>query len=143
MTLLDPRLNAFRADLADEKLGGTVEAESFVAGKLKRVAVPIAPVLKTPNAEARQVSQALYGEDCLVFEDQDGFAWVQLRDDSYVGYVSTSHLDEIQDKITHSVCVPHTFAFPRPDIKSRPPEILPLNAKLSVTDFDGVTPRFP
>ena len=102
MTLLDPRLNAFRSDLADEKLRGVVDAKSFVAGKLKRIATPIASILKTPNADARQVTQALFGEDCLVFEEREGFAWVQLCDDLYVGYIDARHLDEINDKITHS-----------------------------------------
>ena len=41
---LDPRLNAFRPDLADEMLRGRIEAERFAAGELYEIADAIVPI---------------------------------------------------------------------------------------------------
>ncbi|MEO6608498.1 MAG: NlpC/P60 family protein [Aestuariivirga sp.] len=129
---LDPRVNAFRSDLADERLQGHVEAKSFVAPKPMRVAAPIAPILKSPKLDAVQTSQALLGEDCMVFETANGFCWVQLKKDGYVGYVEQAHLTaDISDQ-THRVKALSTLAYPKPDLRSRPAQLLPLNAKVAV-----------
>ena len=134
---LDPRLNAYRPDLADERLHGLVEAKSFVTPTPMRIAAPIAPILKLPQLDAVQTSQALLGEDCLVFETANGFCWVQLMKDGYVGYVEQAHLTaDISDQ-THRVKVLSTLAYPKPDLRSRPAQLLPLNAKVTVVAITG------
>ena len=134
---LDPRLNAFRSDRADERLRDRVDAKSFVAGKHMRIAVPVAPILKVPQVDAVQTSQALLGEDCLVFDTADGFCWVQLQSDGYVGYVEQRFLLADQALHTHRVSVASTLAFPKPDLRSRPASQLPLNALVSVIANHG------
>lgn len=134
---LDPRLNAFRPELADERLRDLVEAKSFVSGKPMRIAVPVAPILKSPQFDAVQTSQALLGEDCLVFDTADGFAWMQLKTDGYVGYVEQRLLIADQSPHTHRVSVASTLAFPKPDLRSRPAQQLPLNALASVVATHG------
>ena len=129
---LDPRLHAYRPDLADEKLKGRVEATTFVTPKLMRVAVPVAPVLKSPQLDAVQTTQALLGEDCLVFETVNGFCWVQLKKDHYVGYVEAHHLTADLLTLTHRVSVASTLAYPKPDLRSRPAQVLPFNGQLAV-----------
>ncbi len=136
-TPLDPRLNAFRPDLADQRLFGRVEAKSYSVGKPMRVAVPLAPVLKSPDLDAVQTSQALLGEECLVFETAHCFSWVQLIRDGYVGYVEQQFLSAPEILPTHRVCVLSTLVFPKADLRSRPPTSLPLNAEVTVTAISG------
>ena len=134
---LDPRLHAFRPDLADESLKGIVEANAFVAAKPMRVSVPVAPILRSPQADAVQTTQALLGEDCHVFDTADGFSWVQLETDGYVGYVEQRFLNDDRATLTHRVSVASTLAYPNPDLRSRPAVQLPFNAKVSVAEISG------
>ncbi len=90
---LDKRLNAFRSDLADESLRGMVAAERFVQGKPMRVADPVVDVRAEPRGDAGIITQLLYGDDVLVFEDDNGWCWVQNERDGYVGYVVDTTLD--------------------------------------------------
>ena len=70
--LLDPRLNAFRPDLADRRLASKVEADRFVAGAPRQIIDPIVNVYAEPRNDAQCTSQALYGERLTVFEDREG-----------------------------------------------------------------------
>ena len=137
MKNLDPRLNAMRPDLADETLRGQVEAEHFVKGVQFQIAKPIVPVLKRPEHDAPQTTQALLGETCVVFENKNGWAWVQLLRDSYVGYVEASALNNEVVAPTHKVVVPSTLLYPKPDIKSGPVQFLPRHAQVAVKENQG------
>ena len=92
LTALDPRLHAYRPDLADERLRGEVDAARFVAGRPARIAVAVADIRKTPRPDSGLNTQALYGDDVHVFDAAEGWAWVQAEHDGYVGYVSSSVL---------------------------------------------------
>ena len=92
MAALDPRLNAYRPDLADERLTGKVEAERFVEGRPKMVKFGAVTLKRGASSDARQDTQLLSGERVLVFEEKQGWAWVQNEKDGYVGYVSTGAL---------------------------------------------------
>ncbi len=48
-TLPDRRLNAYRADLAESRLRGVVEAERYVEGSVARVSVPVTPLRAKPD----------------------------------------------------------------------------------------------
>ncbi len=118
MTILDPRLHAFRPDLADVRLKGSVEAERFVEGAPRRVVVAAAPIKRTPRADAGLESEALFGETVIVFEDAaEGWSWGQLETDSYVGYVPTDALSSTAPEPTHRVTALRTFLYPGPDLK--------------------------
>ena len=58
MSALDNRLHAFRADLADHRLKGVVDAVRYAEGDLRRVTAPIAPVRREPQPDSMQISQA-------------------------------------------------------------------------------------
>ncbi|WP_152044539.1 C40 family peptidase [Aureimonas psammosilenae] len=130
---LDPRRNAFRADLADARLEGRVDAARFVEGKAMTVARPIAPLRREGRASATQETQALLGETVLVFEaHDDGWAWVQLDGDGYVGWMERAALSDRLAPATHRVCVPSTLLFPVPDIKQPVRAHLPMGARVAV-----------
>lgn len=128
----DKRLHAWRDDLADARLRGKIKAAAYAVGKPMRVAAAICNVHGAPAADARQVTQALLGETARVFESKEGWSWVQLDGDGYVGYVRSEALSAQAQRATHKVIVPSSFRFNRADIKSQPVTVLPLNAALSV-----------
>jgi cell wall-associated NlpC family hydrolase len=133
MEPLDPRLYAHRADLADAALAGKVEAARFVSGALMRVGVPTAPLRHSPSNRASLLTEALGGELVMVFERRpDGWAWVQLLADRYVGWMPQEALSEPGAETTHKVTAPRTFVFSEPDIKSPPLSALPMGAEVVV-----------
>ena len=129
---LSKRLHAWRDDLADERLKGRAAAARFVRGIPAQISAPVANVHRAPATDAMLVTQALFGETALVFETREGWSWVQLAQDGYVGYVRAEALSSVIHKPTHRVAVPSTFLFSKADLKSQPALPLPLNAVLAV-----------
>ncbi len=124
---LDPRLHAFRPDLADARLEGRVTAERFVDGTPRRVTAPVAPMKRVPRPDAPLDTELLCGEAVDVFEETgEGWSWVQNRTDGYVGYVSSEALGAADPAPSHRVVVLRTFVYPGPDMK------LPATAWLSL-----------
>jgi cell wall-associated NlpC family hydrolase len=117
LTVHDARLHAFRTDLADARLKGEVSAERFVSGRPARIAVPVADVRREPRPDAGVDTQLLLGDDVLVFEEAEGWAWVQAVRDGYVGYVADTALKASGEAPTHVVSVPRTFVYPGPDLR--------------------------
>ena len=133
MTALDRRLNAFRPDLADERLRGRVEARRFAAGRPAVVAVPVADMKSAPAPEAGLDSQLLRGDAVAVFDEKDGWAWVQSARDAYVGYVRDDALAAPLAAPTHVVAVPRSFVYARDDLKSPRLEALSMGSGVAVS----------
>jgi cell wall-associated NlpC family hydrolase len=81
-------------------------------------------------------TEALFGETLTVYEERDGWAWVQLTRDRYVGYVPSDALSPDIDAPTHRVRALGTFVYPVPDIKSPPLMHLSINSELSLAGGD-------
>lgn len=137
MNTLDLRLHAYRPDLADAALAGKVEAERFVAPRPMQVIEPVITVHKSPRFDAMQLTQALFGEQVKLFQEEEGWAWVQLVKDGYVGYVKGNALSPHVVAPTHRVAVPATFMYPEAGLKTLPATPLTLNAQVSVTAESG------
>lgn len=133
---LDPRRNAFRADLAAKKLEGAVDAERFVVGESGSVIRAAAPLRKAPDPARGFETEALFGEPVTIFDEQGGWAWVQLGRDSYVGYVPADTVRRGDVQPTHRVHTLGTFVYRAPDIKSPPLMHLSLNALLAAEAGD-------
>lgn len=134
----DPRLTPARADLAAAELEGRVEAMRFVTGASRRVAVPVAALRRRPAGDAPLDTEALFGESVRVFEeDAEGWSWVQLEADRYVGYVPSEALAAPGPAPTHKVAALRTFVFPGPDIKLPPREALVMGSRVTVRDLTG------
>lgn len=130
---LDRRVNAFRPDLADIRLQGRVEAARFTAGRRARVAAPVLDLRSAPSADAGLDSQLLLGDEVTVFDEADGFAWVQAARDSYVGYVPAAGLAPEGPAPGHVVAVPRTFLYREPDMKRPAIAALSIGSRLTVT----------
>ncbi len=135
---LDPRLNAYRPDLAHAALAGKVVAERYANGEARRVTAPTLAMYQVERGKGPMVSEALLGEDFIVLDVAGHWAWGQLTTDDYVGYVLASHLAPIESAPTHRVAVPSSFIFSEPDLKSAPLSALWLNSRLMVTGSEGL-----
>lgn len=131
MSEIDPRLNVFRADLADARLRGKVKAERFVEGRAAVLAAPVADMRGAPRGDAGVNSQLVRGQAARVFEERDGWAWVQADRDGYTGYVPAGTLAEPGPAPTHVVTAPRSFLYPGPDLKF--PIVDPLSMGALVT----------
>ena len=130
---LDPRLHAYRPDLADVRLKGQVESARFVAGTPRRVVANAAPMKRTPRADAPLDSEILRGEIFTVFEDAaEGWSWGQLETDAYVGCVPTDALGATTPDPTHRIAALRTFIYPGPDMKLPASGSLSLGAQLAL-----------
>lgn len=131
---LDRRLHAFRDDLADLRLKGRVEAARFVEGRAASVRVAIADLRRRPSGDAPLETQGLFGDAVRVFESgEEGWSFVQLEADSYVGYMESEALGPFVEALSLRVCAPRTLLFSGPDIKSAPLGALPMGARVAPT----------
>jgi hypothetical protein len=129
----DPRITPARPDLAAKFLDGQVTAARFVQGEEREVIDAQAPVRAEPAPDAPLVTEALMGERVTIYDFNDeGWAWGQLADDSYVGWLPSNALLAPRSTATHKVSALRTFAFPGPSIKLPPTVMPPLGAKLTV-----------
>jgi len=135
--LPDPRRHAYRADLAAETLRGQVEAGRYVAGERRQVATPSLPLRREPRFDATLDTEALLGETVTVYDESEGWAWVQLSRDRYVGYMPSEGLASKIVAPTHRICVLRSYVYPEPDGKIPPLALLSLNARVTVLGREG------
>lgn len=106
----------------------------YVASSVLQVIEPAAPLRSRPDAAASWTTEALFGEIAHVFEVKGGWAWVQLADDGYVGYVHASALSAQVEPVTHRVTALGTFLYPAADMKTPPSAALSMTAQLAVRE---------
>ncbi len=73
-------------------LEGVVRAERYVVGEPAFVVRANVPLRKAPDPAYGFETEALFGERVTVFEEANGWAWVQLARDGYVGYMASDAL---------------------------------------------------
>ena len=115
MAEFDPRVTPVRPDLAALHLEGKVQAAHFAEGTPYEVNDPAAPVRREPHPEAPLDTEALMGERVTVYEiNEEGWAWGQLENDDYVGYLPASALVPPALMRTHKVSAAAHARLPRP-----------------------------
>lgn len=137
MSDFDPRTTPARPDLAAAYLTGKVDARQFVEGRPMHLSVELADLRAKPSREASVDTQVLFGEPITLYEARDGWAWVQLEIDRYVGYLPTTTLAEGFIEPTHVVRVNRSFIYARPDIKAPTGTGLSLCASVHVEGMEG------
>ncbi len=141
MTEFDARLTPARPDLAAARLRGIVEAERYIVGRRVQVCDAVLDLKRQPRFDAALDTQVLRGETLQVYDEEDGWAWVQAETDGYVGYVATHGLSEHVVEPTHRVVVNRTFVYPAADMKQPVAAALPLAALVAVRDTNGIYAR--
>ncbi|MEQ1697054.1 MAG: NlpC/P60 family protein [Hyphomicrobiaceae bacterium] len=110
-----------------------------MTGTPAQIARPVVPLRKIPLPAAALETEALFGESVTVYDVADGWAWVQLETDGYMGYLPADTLTRDVQVPTHRVKALGTFVYATPEIKSPPLMHLSLNASLTVA---GTVDRF-
>jgi cell wall-associated NlpC family hydrolase len=135
MGRLDPRLNAYRADLADARLREIVAAPRYIAGRPARVVVGCAAVRPSPDPHAEASTFHHFGEPVLVFEEDGRYAWCQSLFDGYVGYVEARQIAlGTGPEATHFVAIPGAWAYEAPDLRSAASDFLPRHSAVVVVE---------
>ena len=134
--MADKRLTPARPDLAASSLKGQVKAARFVDGEDAAVTRGRLSLRANPSDGAGQVSELLFGEAVSVYERKDGWAWLQAKADSYVGYAREDGLGSsfLADA---RVVLPLTPLLSAPDVKSPLLDLLPLNARVKRGSQEG------
>lgn len=102
----------------------------------------MAGLRRHPRDDAALDTEALHGDVVRVLDSTpDGWSWVQLEADDYVGYMRSEALADLpaNSASTHRVVVPRTHVYPAPDVKVPPRTWLPMGAVVTATLHD---PRF-
>lgn len=133
---LDKRINAFRPDLAAASLRGQVEAQRFVEGSPAEIGAGRAWLRSSPADDASQETELLRGEAVTIYEQKNGWAWVQAAGDSYVGYLREQALGHVRPP-THKVRALSAPTLSAADVKSPMTGFLPMNATLRVERQEG------
>lgn len=100
---LDPRIHAFRHDLADIALAGRIISPHYARPLMRSCGAHAAYVRQDPDGEAEIVTELLPGEEFAVLEYAGGWAWGYCAADHIVGYVEAIALADKCDP-THIVC---------------------------------------
>lgn len=136
---LDPRLNAYRDDLADARLRDRVRAARYVEARPARVIVGRAAVRRRPEPQDEISTFYHYGEDVLVFSETGGFAWCQSCFDGYVGYVAANEISPAGATPTHFVATLGSYCYEEPDLRLPARDFLPRHSAVLVTEKSIIT----
>ncbi|MEP3475672.1 MAG: NlpC/P60 family protein [Hyphomicrobiales bacterium] len=137
MKKLDPRIHAYRSDLADERLSDKVKAERYVPGDLSHVHRDSVPLFSEPSFDGELQTEALFGEAVRIFEIRDGWAWGQILTDDYVGYLPLEALSPGLLEPTHRVSNLRTFIYEQANLKSPPIALISMMSPVTVNGRDG------
>lgn len=132
--MTDPRRHPANGRVAAVRLRGKVEAAEFIEGTERRVVVPVSDLLREPGGARDR--QLLLGEAVTVYEEREGWAFVEAARDGYTGYLRADHLSDIQAP-THRITARATHLYRAADFKTREIAALSHGALLKVTGQEG------
>jgi cell wall-associated NlpC family hydrolase len=131
---MDRRLTPANGRVAALRLKGQVEAGTFTEGSPRSVAVPLADLLAAPGGARDR--QLLRGEAVTLYEEHEGWAFVEAARDGYVGYVEAAALAG-PIEATHAVAVPASHLYPAPELKTRELAGLSFGSRFRVVSASG------
>jgi hypothetical protein len=139
---LDPRLNAYRNDIADIELAGRLFAPHYAKALVRACGLIATLVRGGPSDGAQAVSELLPGEEFAVLDISGGWAWGYCRADRRVGYVEAIELADPLD-VTHVVIEPMAPIQGAADPLSPPLSFVPMGSRLhgevkgALLEFEG------
>lgn len=102
-----------------------------------QVSAGVAPLRAAPLPDAEQISQALFGETLLVWDEGDGFARAECSADGVRGYVELDGLSFPALTPTHRVSALRTYFWSAPDLRSAPRFLLSMHAQATLIGIHG------
>ena len=104
----------------------------YAKGEPRQVARAVLPLRREPRFDATLDTEALFGETLTVFDESEGWAWVQLDPRRLCRLHAERGAGAQHCRPTHRVSVLRTYVYPVPDVKSPPLALLSLNARVTV-----------
>lgn len=134
---IDPRLTPARSDLAAEHLRESVSALRYAAGRPYIVTAGITALRSDGTGHSPQLTELLFGERFLVYEDRGGWVWGQSQRDGYVGFAERAAFTPASDTgdPTHMVIASFAHLLEEPDLKSTALALLPTSALLTLDEI--------
>jgi hypothetical protein len=126
---LDPRIHAFRDDIADIGLAGQVLAPHYARPLVRGCGARAATIHAAPKEDSPAITELLPGEEFAVLEYAGGWAWGYGRADHVTGYVEAIALAE-PVAVTHIVCEKCAPVTPDAKVTSTIIAHLPMGARL-------------
>jgi hypothetical protein len=126
---LDPRVNAFRRDIADVALAGAVISSHYARALPRACGSRATFVWPRPAAEGDAASELLPGEGFCVLEYTGPWAWGYCTADRRVGYVEAIELMDPKGT-THVVCEAKVPVFADSQIEATRLACMPMGARL-------------
>lgn len=139
---LDPRLHAWRNDIADIALAGRLFAPHYASPLMRACGLIATPVLIEPAEGAEAVSELLPGEGFAALDLTAGWAWGYCLADHRVGYVEAIALADPIDA-THVVVEAQAPIQSGPDPLAATLSHLPMGSRLhgqvrgALLEFEG------
>jgi hypothetical protein len=126
---LDPRVNAFRNDIADIALAGRLFAPHYAKPLIRSGGMIATPLRSEPGDTEAQISELLPGEHFAVLDINAGWAWGYAVADHRVGYVEAIELTDPLEP-THVVVEALAPIQPEPDPMAPALSFLPMGSRL-------------
>jgi cell wall-associated NlpC family hydrolase len=140
--VLDPRVHAWRRDIADVDLADRLFAPHYAEALIRSCGLIAVPVRAEPTDGADAVSQLLPGEEFAVLDITAGWAWGYCVADRRVGYVEAIELTAPL-KATHVVVEASAPIQSGPDPLAPALSHLPMGSRLhgevrgALIEFEG------
>jgi cell wall-associated NlpC family hydrolase len=131
--ILDPRIHAYRKDIADIALAGQLFAPHYARPMMRSCGMMPATLRAAPSDTGEAISELLPGEEFAVIDVTGHWAWGYCRSDHYVGYVEVIAL--VPSAATTHVVVEATAPIEAsPDILSPTIASLPMGSRVHGTE---------
>ncbi|MEM8697406.1 MAG: NlpC/P60 family protein [Pseudomonadota bacterium] len=89
---LDPRIHAYRDDIADIALADRISLPHYVAPVMRQVGLAIADLRTDPSDASELGSQLLHGEPFALLDTVEDWAWGYGQHDHFVGFIRKTTL---------------------------------------------------
>lgn len=126
---MDRRKYPATDQIAHTSLRGKTDITQFTEGVTRRIAVPLADLLRKPNGARER--QLWLGEAFTVIDHDQGHAFGFAKKDGYCGWLPDAALTDASEP-THWVATPGTHLYPEPRVQAREHAALPMGACLQV-----------
>jgi cell wall-associated NlpC family hydrolase len=114
----------------------TPDVPAGTTGKTMRLAVSITALRPRPGTDAGIDTEVIFGEALTLFDEMEGWSYVQAARDGYVGWLPSVSLEPAGAPVTHRISVLRSYVYAGPSIKVPDPILAPQGAQLSVIRFE-------